>query len=109
LLKSRIREKIELLRPNPYTGKYLQRELSAYCSLRIKRYRVIYKIDEANRKIEIHFIGPRKDIYELFREKLTNSNSWPDSIKESTDIWGDIPDASDLRKNQGTDISREQL
>jgi len=109
LLKSRIREKIELLRSNPYTGKYLQKELSAFCSLRVKRYRVIYKIDEDNRKIEIHFIGPRKDIYELFRERLTNSTSWPDSVREPTDIWEDVPNASELRKNQGIDIEREQL
>jgi len=109
MLKSRIREKVELLRHNPYAGKYLQRELSAYFSLRVKRYRFIYKIDQENRKIGIHFIGPRNDIYELFREQLTDRTYWSDSVKESSDLWEDIPDASELRKNQGTDVEREQL
>ena len=70
LIKPLIREKIEVLRDNPYLGKNLQRELSGYYSLRVKRYRVIYKIKESDTKIEIHFVGHRKDIYELFREKV---------------------------------------
>jgi mRNA interferase RelE/StbE len=70
LIKPFIRERIEVLRENPYLGKNLQRELSGYYSLRVKRYRVIYKIKESDYKIEIHFVGHRKDIYELFREKV---------------------------------------
>ena len=109
LIKSRIKEKIELLKRNPYAGKYLQRELSVYCSLRVKRYRIIYKVKESDRKIEIHFIGPRKDIYELFKEKLENDPIWPDGVQESADKWGDFPTAEELRNSQGTDTEREPM
>jgi mRNA interferase RelE/StbE len=70
LIKPYIRVRIETLREDPYLGKNLQRELSGYYSLRVKRHRVIYKIKESNNQIEIHFIGHRKGIYQLFREKV---------------------------------------
>jgi mRNA-degrading endonuclease RelE of RelBE toxin-antitoxin system len=68
LIKPNIRARIKALRENPYLGKNLQRELSGNYSLRVKRHRVIYKIKASNNQIEIHFIGHRKDIYQLFRE-----------------------------------------
>ena len=70
LIKPYIRARIAALRENPYLGKNLQRELSGYYSLRVKRHRIIYKIKASNYQIEIHFIGHRKDIYQLFREKV---------------------------------------
>lgn len=109
LIKAHIREKIELLKHNPYAGKYLQRELSAYCSLRVKRYRVIYRIKEDKRKIEIYFIGPRKDIYELFMEKLENDQIRPDSVNESADTWEDVPQVEKIRNNRDTDIGQEPM
>ena len=60
----------ESLMENPNSDKNLQRELSGYYSLKVKRYRIIYKIMESDYKIEIHFIGHRKNIYELFREQV---------------------------------------
>ena len=66
VIKSRIRK----LSDNPYSGKALERELSGYFSYRVKRFRIIYKIDEPNRNLEIHHIGHRKDIYELLNKVL---------------------------------------
>ena len=68
-LKLIIRESLKRLADNPYTGKRLERELSGYFSLRAKRYRIIYKINEEEQIIEIHYVGHRKDIYQLFRER----------------------------------------
>jgi len=68
-LKSIIRARLKQLEVNPYEGKPLERELSGYFSLRAKRYRAIYKIDEEERIVEIHYVGHRKDIYKLFRER----------------------------------------
>ena len=69
-LKTIIRASLTRLRDNPYEGKALERDLSGYFSLRAKRYRIIYKIDERAQRIEIHYVGHRKDIYQLFRERV---------------------------------------
>jgi mRNA-degrading endonuclease RelE of RelBE toxin-antitoxin system len=34
--------------------------------LRARRFRIIYRIDEENGILEIHYVGHRKDVYELF-------------------------------------------
>jgi mRNA interferase RelE/StbE len=68
-IKSVIRAKLDNLRTSPYIGKPLERELSGYRSLRTDRFRIIYKIIEKNMRIEIHSVGHRKNIYELFAEK----------------------------------------
>jgi mRNA-degrading endonuclease RelE of RelBE toxin-antitoxin system len=46
------------------------KELSGYLSLQAKRFRVICKIRDNDQTVEIHYVGHRKDIYELFREAI---------------------------------------
>ena len=67
-LKTIVKSFIERIRENPYIGKRLEKELSGYFSFRTKRYRIIYKIDEDESSIQIHYVGHRRDIYELFGE-----------------------------------------
>ena len=62
-LKERIIKSIEKLRDNPYSGKPLSYDLSGLRSLRVGKYRVIYKIDEKNRIIWLISVGHRKDVY----------------------------------------------
>ena len=69
-IKADIKSSIESLQENPFTGKWLEKELSGYLSIRMKRFRIIYKINQDHQRIEIHHIGHRKDIYELFRESI---------------------------------------
>ena len=66
LVKSRIKE----LTDDPYVGKPLQRELAGYYSFGAKRFRIIYKISNPNKTLQIYHIGHRKDIYELLKEIL---------------------------------------
>ena len=68
-LKMIIRKRLKQLAENPYIGKHLEKELSQYYSLRAKRFRIIYMVKESAKKIEIHYVGHRKDIYELFKEQ----------------------------------------
>jgi mRNA interferase RelE/StbE len=70
-IKPVVKSSIEKLQENPFSGKFLEKELSGYLSIRMKRFRIIYKISEDDRKVEIHHVGHRKDIYELFRESLS--------------------------------------
>ncbi|MGD8344961.1 MAG: type II toxin-antitoxin system RelE/ParE family toxin [Desulfobacterales bacterium] len=69
-LKPIVKAKIESIGADPYIGKLLEKELSGYLSYRARRYRIIYKVIEDIKTIEIHYIGHRKDIYELFGDQL---------------------------------------
>ncbi|BBO72946.1 hypothetical protein DSCW_03630 [Desulfosarcina widdelii] len=68
-LKPIIRSRLDRLSQEPFAGKRLERELSGYRSLRARRFRIIYKLNEAEQFTEIHYVGHRKDVYELFTEK----------------------------------------
>ena len=74
-LKSIIKTRLEKIREDPYIGKFLERELSGYASFRTKRYRIIYRILESKKTIQIHYVGHRKDIYELFAEEIRKPNN----------------------------------
>jgi mRNA-degrading endonuclease RelE of RelBE toxin-antitoxin system len=69
-LKPGLKNGIEELLHNPFSGKELVDELSEFRSLAIGAYRVIYLIIEKERLIEIHFIGHRRDVYANFKELL---------------------------------------
>jgi len=69
-LKPIVKAKIEQVSADPFIGKLLEKELSGYLSFRAKRFRILYRVAEDSGTIEIHYIGHRKDIYELFGEQL---------------------------------------
>ena len=68
-LKFIIRSRLDAIQEEPFSGKRLERELSGYRSLRAKRFRIIYKLNENAKVIEIHYVGRRRDVYDLFAEK----------------------------------------
>lgn len=69
-IKALVKAKIEEIARDPGIGKRLERELSGYLSCRAKRYRILFKLREEERTVEIHYVGHRKDIYELFGEQI---------------------------------------
>jgi mRNA-degrading endonuclease RelE of RelBE toxin-antitoxin system len=69
-IKTAVKSSLKKLQEDPFKGKSLEKELSGYLFLRTKRFRVIYRINPDDRILEIHYVGHRKDIYELFREAL---------------------------------------
>jgi len=69
--KRQLKQALNELQNNPYTGKDLQAELFGFKSLRLKKNRVIYAISEENNFIEIYYIGRRSDVYEQFQRLLT--------------------------------------
>lgn len=73
-IKQAIREAIRSLSSDPFRGHPLTFELTGFNSLRVSRYRVIYRIQEADRAVEIHLAGARKDIYEVFRQLLERTS-----------------------------------
>lgn len=60
----KVRKKLLLLADNPTAGKKLVGELSGIRSLRAWPYRIIYEINETEKRVEIHKITHRQGIYE---------------------------------------------
>ena len=72
-IKSIIRDRLKTVSQKPYIGKRLERDLSGYFSFRARRFRIIFKIREEEQIIEVHYVGHRRDIYDLLKEKFQNS------------------------------------
>jgi len=69
LIKVAIRSALDSLSEEPRLGKALQRELTCFWSLRVGRYRIIYRLDSTKKQILIYTLGKRERIYEdLARE-----------------------------------------
>ncbi len=68
--KKLIKAAIKELRQDPHSGDDLEEELSGFKSYKIKRYRILYKINEEENVIEVYYIGHRRDVYEQFRRLL---------------------------------------
>ena len=68
--KKLIRSALDEVRQNPHQGRDLQDELAGFKSYRIKRYRIVYQLNEERSSIDIYYLGHRRDVYEHFRTLL---------------------------------------
>ena len=68
--KKQIKQALQELQINPYTGSDLQEELYGFKSFKFKRYRIVYNINEEDSFVQIFHIGHRSDVYEQFRRLL---------------------------------------
>lgn len=50
--------------PNSATHEALTGRLSGLLKMRVGDYRVVYTIDRRDRRITVHFVGHRSDVYE---------------------------------------------
>jgi len=73
-IKKQLKATLKELYKIPYLGKSLQNELIQFRSLRVKRYRIIYQVDDPNKTIIIYAIGRRKDIYEVITELVRQTD-----------------------------------
>ncbi len=62
-LKKKLKASLQALLSNPHSGKALKEELAGLRSLRVSRFRVIYRM-RGTKQIEIVAVGPRERIYE---------------------------------------------
>jgi len=69
-LKRGIREAIRAISADPARGESLERELGGYRKYRVRRYRIIYKVDRAARTVRILAVGHRRTIYEEVAERV---------------------------------------
>lgn len=61
--QAKILKKIMGLEQNPNAGKKLEGELKGFRSLRAWPYRILYEINKAERRIEVHKIAHRQGVY----------------------------------------------
>ena len=76
-IKTAVRAGINAIIEAPLVGRELQFELRGFRSLRVGRYRIIYQINEEGSCIEVHYVGPRRDVYESFRNLLSGRRPPP--------------------------------
>ena len=69
-VKKQLKKALNTLKENPYSGKSLREELIFFQSFKIKRYRVIYQIDDNLQLIVVIALGHRRDIYEVATKLL---------------------------------------
>ncbi len=69
-IKKQLKDALSTLKDNPYSGKQLREELNFFRSFKIKRYRVIYQVDEDLKHIIVVALGHRRDIYEIATKLL---------------------------------------
>ena len=69
-IKKLVRSSIETLLAKPYAGFELTGELEGYRSLKAKRYRIIYRLNDTETSIEIYLVGHRRDVYDTLRSLL---------------------------------------
>jgi addiction module RelE/StbE family toxin len=63
-VKQVVREGIPALLDTPFSGHSLQQELFGYRSYRVRSYRIIYRLNDEERTIDIVYVGPRRNVYE---------------------------------------------
>jgi mRNA interferase RelE/StbE len=71
-IKKRLKCGLRELYRHPYCGKALRNELVRFRSLKIKRCRIIYQVDDRNKVAVVYALGHRRDIYEIVTELFTN-------------------------------------
>lgn len=67
-VKSKVRAGFDALLENPHEGKSLRAELSGLWSLRVGRFRIVYRWSDA--VLEVVAVGPRESIYPTIAERL---------------------------------------
>src|SRR3954462_13825642 len=72
-IKQLIRSAIDDLRENPRKGAELAGDLAGYRSLKSRRYRIIYRLNDEEKALDVYLVGHRRDVYESLRTLLQES------------------------------------
>lgn len=69
-LKRSIKYALRAIGVDPARGEPLRRELAGLWKYRVRRFRIVYRIDRARRVIQVMAIGPRRTIYEDLADRI---------------------------------------
>ena len=63
-LKRAIRAALHALTSDPRAGEQLKDELAGYWKYRVRRYRIVYRVDGRTRTLRVMAVGHRRNVYE---------------------------------------------
>jgi len=69
-LKRSVKQAIRALSADPNCGEPLQRELAGYWKFKVRRFRIVYRIDRAGRIVKVVAVGHRRTIYEEAADQI---------------------------------------
>lgn len=69
-LKRSIKFAIRAIAADPDCGEPLQRELNGLRKYRVRRFRIVYAVDQKTRVIRLMAVGHRRHVYEELTERL---------------------------------------
>ena len=69
-IKRAVKSAVRVLRTNPAAGEPLQGELEGLWKYRVRRYRLVYKVDRRKSVVDIVAVGQRRTIYEEVTQLL---------------------------------------
>jgi addiction module RelE/StbE family toxin len=73
-IKRLVRSTVDALLRKHETGTALTGELDGYRSYRVRRYRIIYRVNQDDSCLEAYHVGHRRDVYETLRSLLSRKN-----------------------------------
>jgi addiction module RelE/StbE family toxin len=73
-IKRLVRSSIDTLLDKPKLGAELTGELDGYYPYRVRRYRIIYRVNEDESTIDVYHISHRRHVYETLRSLLAGRN-----------------------------------
>lgn len=69
-LKQLIKSAIRAIAANPDCGEPLQRELDGLRKYRVRRFRIVYAVNQKTRVIRLMAVGHRRSVYEELTERI---------------------------------------
>ncbi len=69
-LKRSIKSAVRAIAADPECGDLLQRELDGLRKYRVRRFRIVYAVDQRMRAIRLMAVGHRRHVYEELTEQL---------------------------------------
>ena len=69
-LKQLIKSAIRAIAANPKCGELLQRELDGLRKYRVRRFRIVYAVEQKRRVIRLMAVGHRRYVYEELTDRL---------------------------------------
>jgi mRNA interferase RelE/StbE len=69
-LKQLIKSAIRAIVANPECGEPLKRELDGLRKYRVRRFRIVYTVDQKRRIIRLMAVGHRRSVYEELTDRL---------------------------------------
>lgn len=78
-VKRQLKQALAHLGEHPDAGKMLTGELAGLRSYRARRFRIVYQVAEAGRRVLVLSIGHRRTIYEDLAQRLKDQQPPPSS------------------------------